>query len=308
MAVLVAAVTTLVGCTATQGPSASPTPDSDERAVSAISWNGGAENPTLEFATPLRVSEPTIGVVEPGSGASIAMGQLVTFDSMVVDGDTGTTESSTFGTDTPNQLVLASSTANSTMLTAMQSAKVGARFLYVVPTDSAVDSTASGASPSAPANVASKVIAISIRSVSDLPAAATGTQLALDPSLPVVKMGADGTPSLVAPKGKPSAKLRSGVSIEGAGPVISEGQTVAVKYYGWLWDGTVFDSVWGAGAPEVVNLDEVISGWSQAIVGKKVGSRVLMVVPPAQAYGGAGQGAIPPDATLVFLVDVVAAY
>ena len=308
-AVLIVALTTLAGCTPSSPvPNPSAIASADQAAVAAIKWEGGAKDPKLDLKTPLRVNEPTVSMVEPGSGASISMGQLVTFDSMVVDGETGAVEGSTYGGATPNKLILAKSTANETMLGAMRTAKVGGKFLYVVPAP-ANDATAAPTDPLAtPAPSASKVLAITIRSVENVPNAAEGTEKAPDPALPKLTFAADGTPSVVAPKSKPTDKLASSVLIEGSGPQVTDGQTVAVKYYGWLWDGKPFDAVWGVSAPEVVGVSTAISGWRKAIVGKKVGSRVLMVVPPAMAYGGAGQDSIPPDSTLIFLVDVLAAY
>lgn len=308
-AVLVVALTSLVGCTSAV-PNPTPSPDPDELTLADVKWEGGVQNPKLILKTPLRVSEPTIGVIERGQGAAITMGQLVTFDTLVVDGETGAEEQSTFGTPNPTKMILAKSTANTTMLAAMQSAKVGTRFLYAVPMSA--DGTApsqQNPDPSAtPSPTASKVIAISIRSAEDLPQAAQGRAKAADPALPAVTIGADGAPVLAKPSGSPTGKLASEVLIEGDGPAVADGQTVAVKYFGWLWNGTAFDSVWGEGMPEVLSLSGVISGWRKAIVGRKVGSRVLMVVPPSLGYGGAGKNSIPPDSTLIFLVDIVGAY
>lgn len=308
-AVLAAVLAALAGCTSTGAAdgSSSPSVDPDELTVSTVKWEGGTGNPELVFDKPLRVSEPTIGVIDAGDGDIIAMGQLVTFDSLVVDGETGAVEASTFGGDTPDQLILSANTANTTMLTAMRSARVGARFLYVTPGIQ----TAAGTSPNTSGETtaaAAKVIAISIRSVTDLPTEARGRARTPDRALPVVTFGADGLPTLKAPKGDPGTELITDVLIEGTGPLVSEGQTLAVKYQGWLWDGTVFERSWGDADPVVFNLNDVISGWSQGVVGKKVGSRVLMVIPPGLAYGGSGQDSIPPDSTLIFLVDILAAY
>lgn len=87
-----------------------------------------------------------------------------------------------------------------------------------------------------------------------------------------------------------------------------------VKYTGWLTDGTQFDSSWDREAPKDVltfqaGAGRVIPGWDQGVVGQKVGSRVLLVVPSEMGYGSEGQGeAIPGDSTLIFVVDILAAY
>ena len=74
------------------------------------------------------------------------------------------------------------------------------------------------------------------------------------------------------------------------------------------WDGTEFDSSWG-GTPfqTTIGAGMVIAGWDQGLVGKTVGSQVLLVIPADLGYGAAGSGSIPGGATLVFVVDVLAA-
>jgi peptidylprolyl isomerase len=308
-AILAVALAALAGCTG-PGPQPSPTADPDEAAVSGIKWTGGGtEGPELDFVTPLRVSQATVGVIEAGDGPGIAMGQLVTFDSQVVDGETGTVEASTFAGDDPEQLILSPTTADITMLTAMQSAKVGAKFLYVVP-DFAGAASGSATSPAAETTGAlpSKVIAISIRSVSEVPVEASGAATTPDAALPVVTFDAAAAPILKPPGGDPGGELVAAELIEGTGAKVADGQTLAVKYCGWLWDGTAVSAVWGDDPAVVVSLNDVISGWRKAIVGRPVGSRILMVIPPAHGFGGAGQDGIPPDSTLIFVVDVLAAY
>ena len=79
-------------------------------------------------------------------------------------------------------------------------------------------------------------------------------------------------------------------------------------YTGWLLDGTQFDSSWDRGASSSFSLDEVITGWKQGLAGHAVGSQVLLVVPPDLGYGDKDSGKIPANSTLVFVVDILAAY
>lgn len=96
--------------------------------------------------------------------------------------------------------------------------------------------------------------------------------------------------------------------VEGDGGEVAPGSTVSVHYAGVLLDGTEFDASFGA-APATFPLDGVIEGWTEGIPCTKVGGRRLLVIPSELAYGsqGAGGGLIPPDAPLVFVVDVLAA-
>jgi peptidylprolyl isomerase len=94
----------------------------------------------------------------------------------------------------------------------------------------------------------------------------------------------------------------------GTGPVVAPGQQVSAHYTGWLANGTQFDSNAG-GTPYSfrVRAHEVIEGWDQGVVGMRVGGKRQLVIPPALGYGPAGSGPIPPNAILVFKVEVVSA-
>lgn len=94
----------------------------------------------------------------------------------------------------------------------------------------------------------------------------------------------------------------------GNGPEAKAGQTVRVNYTGWLTDGTKFDSSLDTGSPFEFALGAgmVIKGWDEGVVGMKVGEKRKLVIPPALGYGARGAGdVIPPNATLVFEVDLV---
>jgi peptidylprolyl isomerase len=92
--------------------------------------------------------------------------------------------------------------------------------------------------------------------------------------------------------------------VVGDGEAVPEGATVTVHYAGVLLDGTEFDASFG-GQPATFPLSGVIPGWTQGIPGMKVGGRRLLVIPPELAYGSSGQGPIPPNAPLVFVVDML---
>lgn len=97
----------------------------------------------------------------------------------------------------------------------------------------------------------------------------------------------------------------------GTGAEAVAGATVSVHYEGWLTDGTKFDSSRDRGQPFdfVLGLGMVIPGWDEGVAGILVGGTRKLVIPPNLAYGAAGAPpAIPPNATLVFdveLLDVV---
>jgi len=96
---------------------------------------------------------------------------------------------------------------------------------------------------------------------------------------------------------------------EGTGAQAEAGKTVSVHYTGKLQDGKVFDSSVSRGEPISFRLGvgQVIKGWDEGIALMKVGGKAQLVIPSALGYGerGAG-GVIPPNATLVFDVELVA--
>lgn len=146
-------------------------------------------------------------------------------------------------------------------------------------------------------------------------AAADGAEQPVsDPALPQVSGDTGARPKITVLRGTtPPADLVTKAVVEGSGPAVKSGDLLVVQYVGVNWrDGKEFDSSWGREAPVGLRLAEtdLIKGWVQGLNGMKVGSRVLLVIPPSLGYGQAGQpeAGIKPDDTLVFAVDILGAY
>lgn len=96
--------------------------------------------------------------------------------------------------------------------------------------------------------------------------------------------------------------------VVGDGDEAVAGQTVEVHYTGWLTDGTKFDSSLDRNQTFSFKLGggQVIAGWDQGVAGMKIGGTRKLTIPPEMGYGerGAG-GVIPPNATLVFKVELI---
>ena len=110
-----------------------------------------------------------------------------------------------------------------------------------------------------------------------------------------------------------SIRAASGLVIEdlvvGNGEAANAGQGVSVHYTGWLQNGTQFDSSKDRGEAFVFALGrgEVIRGWDEGVSGMKVGGKRKLTIPPELGYGARGAGGvIPPNATLLFEVELLA--
>ncbi|MEU8120763.1 FKBP-type peptidyl-prolyl cis-trans isomerase [Spirillospora sp. NPDC049024] len=135
-----------------------------------------------------------------------------------------------------------------------------------------------------------------------------------EPGLPKVADAAPGqAPAVTMPRTAPPKRLQVRTLVKGDGPAVRKGQLVALQYGGYFWrDGKVFNSSWSEGHPfaAMIGTGQVMTGWDQGLVGRRVGSRVLLVVPPALGYGpkGLAQFGIKGNDTLVFVVDLLGAH
>ena len=94
---------------------------------------------------------------------------------------------------------------------------------------------------------------------------------------------------------------------EGTAKPAKNGDTVSVHYVGTLENGTKFDSSVDRGTPFsfTLGIGQVIKGWDLGVVGMKVGEKRKLTIPPDLAYGATGAGTIPPNATLIFEVELL---
>ena len=120
-------------------------------------------------------------------------------------------------------------------------------------------------------------------------------------------------PQVTSESKLPAAKLKVKDLVVGTGPAADPSSTVTVQYVGIRYaDGKQFDSSWDRGSPATFSLRKVVKGFTQGIGGTddippmKVGGRRIIIVPSEMGYGEAGtpDGSIPPNATIVFVVDL----
>jgi FKBP-type peptidyl-prolyl cis-trans isomerase len=136
-------------------------------------------------------------------------------------------------------------------------------------------------------------------------------------SLPSVSAKTGTAPVISIPKNSPPSKLSVTTLIQGSGPKLTKGDTVVAQYVGSIWrTGKVFSSTWPSSSqPEGVPFSfqlggQVLTGWNDGLAGVNVGSRVMLVIPPALGYGpegGQSSAGIKKNDTLVFVVDILGA-
>ena len=117
-------------------------------------------------------------------------------------------------------------------------------------------------------------------------------------------------PVLTFPATPAPAELEVVVLSQGDGAIVEAGDDLVVNYLGQTWGGAIFDNSYDRGASInfPIGVGAVIHGWDTGLVGRQIGSRLLLSVPPHEGYGPRGmpQAAIKGTDTLVFVVDIVA--
>lgn len=142
--------------------------------------------------------------------------------------------------------------------------------------------------------------------IEELPTRAEGTEVAPVDGMPTVTVADDGAPTITVPTTPAPTETRIENLRQGTGDVVNSGDTVIVQYTGVLYDGgTVFDSSWESGTPAQFSTTGVVPGFQKALEGQTVGSQVVAVIPPADGYGDQDTGTIPPNSTLVFVIDIL---
>jgi peptidylprolyl isomerase len=155
------------------------------------------------------------------------------------------------------------------------------------------------------------VFVVDVQDTFNAKSSAKGEEVPQDNAdLPKVATNTDGkAPSIEVPKATAPKKLVAEYVLEGDGEEVAADNSVLVQYKGVLWDGgKEFDSSYANKQLVSFSLQQVVKGWAQGLTGKKVGSRVLIVIPPKLGYGDnppQGSG-IKKDSTLVFSVDILA--
>ena len=126
-------------------------------------------------------------------------------------------------------------------------------------------------------------------------------------TLPAISGAKGSKPTISAPVGSPPSTLQKSDIYVGDGKEANDSSILEVHYTLMAWSsGTLVESSWDSGQTATFPLSGVIAGWQQGIPGMKEGGRRLLVIPPDLGYGSQGAGgAIGPNETLIFVVDLI---
>lgn len=268
---------------------------------------GFGDKPTITVPDADPPSDLQVKTLEEGDGEQVQAKDTIVVNYAGVRWADGTSIDSSFERGSPVGFAIGVGQVLKGWDQALVGQTVGSRVLMVLPPDLAYGDQSQG--PIQPGDTLVFVVDIlgSYAGTDSAQGTPTPTE---DDSLPAVTV-LPKKPEIFVPPGKAPPKLIAIPVVTGKGKAVKSGDTVVVQYVGVTWDkGKEFDSSWDRGSPFVtqIGVGQVIPGWDQGLVGQKVGSRVLLVVPAKLGYGNQGSGSIKPGESLVFAVDILAAY
>lgn len=269
------------------------------------------KKPTVKLAqTPTVLARTGTIVVKSGTGAKVTKGQRVTVDYLLLNAKDGKEADTSFGRQPANFVAdpgqLMPGLANSLI-----GQKVGSRVLAgIAPADGF---GAQGNSQLGFGKDDALIFVLDVKAATTPLTKPTGAAVAPPAGLPTVKDNGAKAPTVTIPKTAPPTKTVAQPLVKGTGAQVKAGQTISVNYLGQIYaSGKTFDSSFsrGTAAQFAIGTGQTIPGFDKGLVGQTVGSRVLLVIPPADGYGKAGntQAGIKGTDTLVFVVDILDAY
>jgi len=323
---LVAALTALAGCgsdepapadsatpaatpsvSAPATPSSSASPSPSKAAVKAstnldkvtVSGDYG-KAPKVSVDKPWAIDQTRTKVLKASDGPEIGEGATVTVNYFGVNGRTGKTFDESFSRGTPASFPLDQVVPG--FKKGLLGQRLGSRVLIGMPGVDGYDG--GGGNPQAGIEVGDTLIFVVdiIRPLSG----PEGTAVTPARGLPSVTAGRD--PQITVPKTDPPAKLVVQPLIKGKGAKVTAESTLTINYRYVTWsDGKVIEENYTT-KPETAPLGQLVAGLQKGLVGQPVGSRVLLVIPPADGYpDGNNQPKIQKGQTLVMVVDLLLA-
>jgi len=295
------------GATASASPNASASPSASavvQTSIDGISATGKwLQTPKLSFKAPFVIDKTRTKVLIAGKGAALTGSDLFTFRYYLANGRTGTKIEESFSSKSDATTSLSGLITGFT--NGLTGQKVGSRVLLAIPGSEAYD--ASGGSSTAGIEVGDTLVFVVdiLGSSVTQPSGKTITPAA---GLPTVTGDAATKPTVTIPVTAAPTNMSAKYLIEGGGAKVGKGDTVYARYVGYSWKtGKLIDDQFAT--PSTGTLASTIPGWQSGLVDKKVGSRVLLVLPPKFGYPQ-GSNNPPLDAgdTIVYVIDILYTY
>lgn len=268
--------------------------------TSAVTVTGkfGAK-PDVTFAKGLSATNTQSLDVITGEGRAVKAGESVAIDAQIYDASTGQIIQQTAYDGKTRPTIPVDVAKLGGFSKALICHTVGSRVVAVIGNDETL-ATSLGLDKSATVVAVVDIVGANLER-------ATGEDQPAQDGMPRVVLSETGAPGITVPKTAAPTALKVAVLKKGDGPVVADHANVTVHYTGVTWaDGTTpFDSSWSRGTPAEFSVDNLVVGFKQALVGQKVGSQILAVIPPALGYKDKAMGAIPANSTLVFVIDIL---
>ena len=294
----------LSGCAGAGSPSASPTPSASSscllnakpgKASDAVKVDGEGKDLKVTVPADADVDSATgveRTILKKGDGKDVKAGDLVSVQYRIVNPTDGAVLDSSTRAPEDRIPVLLDPQQQSLFVVSLECQPVGTSVVVAVPGKMFGDG--------------GKPVVVYAQSVAKLPTTATGADVSPVAGMPTVKLAKDGAPTVTIPKSDPPTQTTIANLKQGDGATVASGDQVIVQYRGVTWaDGKEFDSSWKRGTPAQFQTTAVVTGFKKALEGQKVGSQVLVVIPPTEGYGAQAQGSIPANSTLVFVIDIL---
>ncbi|MFD7286256.1 FKBP-type peptidyl-prolyl cis-trans isomerase [Streptomyces sp. NPDC059863] len=264
------------------------------------------QKPTLDKGEGTPPKELKVDVLSKGDGATVKKGDAIQVNYLGQSWDSDKPFDNSFDRKQPFDLTVGAGMVIKGWDQGLEGQKVGSRVELGIPPELGYGAQGQGdIKPNS-----TLIFVVDILKSTQVPAAAKGTAVAQDNiDLPKVGTNDDGKePTVTVPKSDPPKKLVSNYVLESDGETVKDSDTVVLNYAAYIWkDRKQFDSTYKTGRTQTFPLAQLtLKGLKTGIVGKKVGSRVLIVIPPDQAFGNQEQQGIPKNSTLVFAVDILA--
>jgi peptidylprolyl isomerase len=242
-------------------------------------------------------------VLTEGDGPVVQSGDDVILQTVIADGYTQKTAADSYKDQAP-QVVPLTDSVPEIFRNALEGKTVGSRVAIYTSADKIF-----GAQGNPQLQIGNKDAVVLVLDIVGMPLDGPDGASHKSPSWAPAVVEKDGVVTNLDFKGtpKPDGKLHSAALRSGTGATVEAGQTIVVQYLGSVYGASKpFDENF-SGDPIAfqIGANKVVKGWDKTLVGQKVGSRVILAIPPKDGYGSQKQTGIPANSTLYFVVDIL---